>query len=311
MFWISYVLLERIGSFFFMIAMGWLLVKSGRVRSEDSRILAEVSICLIIPCVIINSFQIELSDEVLHGFIFALGTAFLCHILLLILIVVGGRLFHLNRVERAIIMYPNAGNLVIPIMTALYGADMILYTSAFISMQTIFMFTHGNALLEGKRVTGWKKIFSNINIISTIVGILLFVTNIRLPSVVVVAMDSVGSMLAPLCMIVTGMLIAGVDLRHISNGMRILGVCVLRLLVCPLVAILVFGIFGLEHLVAGGHDLLMISFIAMMGPGAVTITQLAQIHNQDPHYASLLCFSSTAFCIITMPVMAAVFELLL
>lgn len=52
---ISILLMEQIFELFLMILMGFIIVKAGIVKEEDSKVLSKIILYLIIPCVIINS----------------------------------------------------------------------------------------------------------------------------------------------------------------------------------------------------------------------------------------------------------------
>ena len=58
-----------------------------------------------------------------------------------------------------------------------------------------------------------KKIILNINMISIAIGAILFFTRIRLPELITNTISSVGNMIGPASMIVTGMLFARNDLK--------------------------------------------------------------------------------------------------
>ena len=60
-----------------------------------------------------------------------------------------------------------------------------------------------------------KKILLNINMISVFLGVILFFTKIRFPEIINNTLSSVGGMIGPLSMIVTGMLIAEVNINDI------------------------------------------------------------------------------------------------
>ena len=56
--------------------------------------------------------------------------------------------------------------------------------------------------------------------ISVFLGVILFFTKIRFPQIITNTLSSVGSMIGPLSMIVTGMLIAGVDLKKVFTNKK-------------------------------------------------------------------------------------------
>ena len=60
---ISILLMEQIIELFIMILMGFIIVKTGIVKDEDSKVLSKIVLYLIIPCVIINAFQVDYTSK--------------------------------------------------------------------------------------------------------------------------------------------------------------------------------------------------------------------------------------------------------
>ena len=60
---ISILLMEQIIELFIMILMGFIIVKAGIVKDEDSKVLSKIVLYLIIPCVIINAFQVDYKNS--------------------------------------------------------------------------------------------------------------------------------------------------------------------------------------------------------------------------------------------------------
>ena len=73
--------------------------------------------------------------------------------------------------------------------------------------------------------------------ISIAIGAILFFTRIRLPELITNTISSVGNMIGPASMIVTGMLFAGMDLKAIFANKRVYFISALRMLVIPLIAL--------------------------------------------------------------------------
>lgn len=53
---ISILLMKQILELFLMILMGYIIVKTGLLKDEDSKVISKIVLYLIIPCVIINAF---------------------------------------------------------------------------------------------------------------------------------------------------------------------------------------------------------------------------------------------------------------
>ena len=112
---ISILLMEQIIQLFLMIFMGYLIVKVRLVKDEDSKVLSKIILYLIIPCVIINAFQVDYTMNTVKGLLLALAASVMTQVLLLIIISIAGKLLHLNEVEIASVYYSNSGNLIVPI----------------------------------------------------------------------------------------------------------------------------------------------------------------------------------------------------
>ena len=171
---ISIILLGKLVNFFIMILLGFILVNKHILNASDSRILSIIVVYLVMPCAIINSFEIGFTKEKLQGLLFSAVLATIIHILLLIFINIGRKLWHWNTVECATVMYSNSGNMIIPLVNAMLGTDYVLYSCAFMSVQLIFLWTHCSTMLAEKPHMEWKKIITNINVIAIIAGLLLF-----------------------------------------------------------------------------------------------------------------------------------------
>ena len=83
---ISILLMEQIIQLFLMIFMGYLIVKVGLVKDEDSKVLSKIILYLIIPCVIINAFQVDYTPQTVKGLLIALAGSVMTQVILLIVV---------------------------------------------------------------------------------------------------------------------------------------------------------------------------------------------------------------------------------
>lgn len=306
---ISVLLFKQILSMFLMILLGFILVKQKILKSQDSRILSVILLYLVMPCVILNAFQVDYSDDTMLGLLFAGGVAVVMHIIMLTVTAILGKVFHLTEVERASVIYSNAGNLIVPIVTAILGSEWVIYSSAYLIVQTILIWTHGKSLLSGEKGADLKKIVTNTNLIAIAVGVVLFASGLRLPSVLAQTVSSVGNMVAPASMFITGMLIAGMDWTDIFGKKRTYAIVFLRMIFFPAIMLVLMrfcvGIAPMEN----AQTVLIITLLACCTPPASTVTQMAQVYHRDAEYASAVNVISTLLCIVTMPVVVALYLL--
>ena len=242
---ISILLAEQILAMFLTMAVGFGVVRAGLFKTEDSRIISNMVVYICNPCVVVHSFQIELTDDKIKGLMIAIGLSVVVHMVLIIGSEILSFIFHFNSIEKASIIYTNAGYLVIPLVGAVLGEEWVFYTTAFILVQTVLMWTHGVKLIGQEKELNIRKILCNPNVIAMIIGIALFALEIRLPTVVDSCVSGFGDMISPASMMVIGMVIGDVDLKWVFHQKRPYLICLLRLIVFPLIAVVAFA--GLER----------------------------------------------------------------
>lgn len=306
---ISILLMEQIIQLFLMIFMGFLIVKAKLLNSEDSKILSIIVLYLIIPCVIINAFQVDYTPQTVKGLLIALVGSVMTQVILLIVVSILGRVFHLNEVEVASIYYSNSGNLIVPIVMFILGKEWVLYGCVFMSVQLVFIWTHCKKIISRESTYDWRKIVLNINMISIAIGIVLFLTRIHLPAIINNTLSAVGSMIGPASMIVTGMLFAGMNFKQIFASKRVYFVTFLRLIVVPAIALVLIKFSYLASLSSNGPKIMLIVFLAIITPSASTVTQMCQVYGNDSQYASAINVVTTLLAIITMPLMVMLFQI--
>ena len=306
---ISILLMEQIIQLFLMIFMGFLIVKAKLLNSEDSKILSIIVLYLIIPCVIINAFQVDYTPQTVKGLLIALVGSVMTQVILLIVVSILGRVFHLNEVEVASIYYSNSGNLIVPIVMFILGKEWVLYGCVFMSVQLVFIWTHCKKIISRESTYDWRKIVLNINMISIAIGIVLFLTRIHLPAIINNTLSAVGSMIGPASMIVTGMLFAGMDFKQIFASKRVYFVTFLRLIVVPAIALVLIKFSYLASLSSNGPKIMLIVFLAIITPSASTVTQMCQVYGNDSQYASAINVVTTLLAIITKPLMVMLFQI--
>ena len=306
---ISLLLMNQIIQLFIMIFMGFIIVKAKLLKAEDSKILSVIVLYLIIPCVIINAFQIDYTPQTVKGLLIALAGSVMTQVILLIVVSILGRVFHLNEVEVASIYYSNSGNLIVPIVMFILGKEWVLYGCVFMSVQLVFIWTHCKKIISRESTYDWRKIVLNINMISIAIGIVLFLTRIHLPAIINNTLSAIGSMIGPASMIVTGMLFAGMDFKQIFANKRVYFVSFFRLIIVPVIALFLIKCSQLSKFSSNGNKLMMIVFLAIITPSASTVTQMCQVYGNDSQYASAINVVTTLLAIVTMPLMVMLFQI--
>lgn len=306
---LSLLLAQKIAVMFLMMFCGFMLVRLKLVKSEDSRILAMVCMYVVIPCMVIDAFQIECTPERLHDFLAMILASALAHAVFIAATMLIRRPLKLRRIEQLSLIYPNCGNLILPLVLSVFGEEMVFFACPYVCVQTIMVWTHGRAVVasSGGRFD-FKKIFLNINVICTLLGLIFFIFGVELPGMIADACDSLGGIIGPISMLLTGMLIGGADLKKVFSQGHAYLVCALRLIAYPALLILALKITGLTRLTSG-PEVMMITLLAASAPSATTITNLAQVYDSDPEIAATVNIITMVCCIATMPLINLLYQL--
>ena len=306
---IAFLLGTKIIELTLIVLIGYGLVKSKLLKSEDSKPLSIIGLYVISPAVMIEAFQIDYTPEILQGLQLSLLMAVFLQVILIIIGSLLKRLLNLDPIEHATSIYSNSGNLIIPIVMSLFGKEWVIYASCFIVVQTFLFWTHCRLIIVGKGKLSLKMIAKNINIWSILVGAFLFAFQIKLPSIINGTLSSIGLFIGPNAMLVAGMLIAAIPLRSIVSSKRIYLVTLLRLLLIPLALLVLIKLIGFVHWAEKGEIIVLISFLATTSPSASTVTQMAVICNNNPQKASAIYGVTTLLCMFTLPLVIALYQI--
>ena len=148
------ILMKQIIVLFLMMGCGLAVVKLGMLKAEDSKALSVITLYLLLPSVVIHSFDIEYTPEVMSGFLLALAAALAFHGILFVICTVLSSTFHLGAVEKCSLIYTNAGNIIMPLVAALLGEGWQIYATAFLAVQMTILFSHGQSVMESQGSIG-------------------------------------------------------------------------------------------------------------------------------------------------------------
>ncbi len=303
------ILFNKLLSMFLMVAVGWIFVRSGMLKSQESRALSLLSLYVVCPVAIMNAFEVEPTSEVISGLLLALFFAVLTHVIFIAGVKLLQRPLKLNEIERASVIYSNAGMIAIPVVAAILGPEWVIYTCAYNAVQLCLLWTHCRILISGESRIEPKKILLNPNIIAIAVGMFMLFTGFRFPGPVSGAIDDVAGMIGPVGMMITGMIIGGMPLKKLLSMGRVWLVVLMRLFVAPGIMALIAKYSGLASLVPNGETVLLISLLSVAGPSGATVMQMTQIYRSHElsEYAGAINVISMLCCAISMPLIVALY----
>ena len=306
----SIVLLKKLTSMMIMAVVGYVLVRLHALRQEDSRVLSVLLIRVLQPCLILRAFQIELTPDRMQGFIFATVASSVSMVISIIFAKAMEKPLGFDPVDRSSLTYANVGNLILPLISMSLGEEMVFYGSAFQIPFNLLIWTHCYTILSEGKGFKVREMVTNPSIIALCVGLFLLISQIRLPSVIDDAAKGFHEMVAASSMLLIGMIIADSDLKSVFASKKAYLVSFLRLVVLPVICLLLLYASGYVQRNPSMRPVALVVMIGAAAPCAATIVQMVVVNGKDAMKASIYNVMSTILCVVTIPVMILLFQIL-
>lgn len=198
------------------------------------------------------------------------------------------------RVLLAPMMYPNTGNMGLPVVLYAFGEAGFAFGITVMVTVSLFQFTLGTMMTS--RGNPLKSLAKTPTVYAILIALALLLTDTDLPPWIANSVDLISGFTVPLMLITLGVSLAHIQVRNLRSG---LGFCLLRL---PLAAGLAWGIGALLNLPPMAHAILVLQ---MSMPVAVFNYLFAQKSQREPAYVASLVFCSTLLSLIYLPVLLA------
>jgi len=200
-------------------------------------------------------------------------------------------------VERMSIIYSNCGFIGIPLISGLAGSEGVFYITAYITVFNLFVWSHGLAVMSGASSMKTMLVkFVQPATIAIVLGIICFLTRIRVPQLLAEPLNMVGNMNTPVAMLVAGCTLAGSSLTAALRRPRTYWISFLKLLAVPLLTVAVLAAVPVSRTVR------LAVLIASACPAGAMTTMFALQYDRDSNYASELFAITTVLSLITIPI---------
>ena len=297
------VIVNQVFILFLAMGVGFVANKTGIINAEVNKKLSELLLKIVSPFLVITSFSIEFSREMLINAVIVFTVAFAAHVISAILAYFVFLKFKEDekKVYKYSMVFSNCAFMGFPVLESLFGKNGIFYGSIYLVTFTIFMWTYGVMLFtECKDLKTIKKAMKTPGIISVLIGMVIFVFQIKLPVPIYKTLEMIGSMNTPIAMLVIGNLLAGIDFKKAFVGKGMYLAVTMRILVVPIAAILIMKLVGLTGDVLGACSAL----VAM--PVAANTAIFAEMYDCNAPLASRCVAISTLMSIFTIPLVIAI-----
>ena len=283
---------------FVLILVGFICSKVKIINESGAKVIADVVLYFVTPCVIIAAFQRDFDTNMLKKL---LVSAFISAVILFVSVLIAQILFKKQEKSRACVLkfatvFSNCGYMSLPLQQALLKEEGVFYAASFIAMFNIFVWSYGIITMSGDSEKKPSiKILVNPGIIGTFIGVVLFVFSIRLPSVLASPVNYLAALNTPLPMLVIGYYLANAKLKKAFTDPYSYIAMALRLVILPLASLFVLLLCGVKGV------LLVSLIISVASPVAAITTMMAAKYGHDTELSVSLVSASTLLSLVTMP----------
>lgn len=291
---------------FILTGAGYLLRKLNIISAQCRSGITNLVIDLVLPCNIIYSFMIDLTEDVVKAGIEILLISVVIQVACYFLgyVLYRGTGDEKEKVLKYATICSNAGFLGNPLVEGIYGTMGLMYASIYLIPQRICMWSAGVSCFtqaKGKNVV--KKVLTHPCIIAVMIGLVIMIFRISLPEFAVSTIKTISNCTTTLSMIVIGGILAEIDIRTVISRLNIY-YCAIRLIIIPAVVLAVCVLLKIEPMVTA------VSAVLAGMPAGSTTAILAAKYNGDEKFAVRIVFLSTALSLVTVPMICMAIEML-
>ena len=298
----SFLVIEKVATFFLILFAGVIARKANILDWPATKKLSAFLLNITQPLMIVTSFQLDFDPEKLKNgfFLFALSAA--VHVSIAAAAFLAYRPIKSKdekKVYEMATIFANCAFLGYPVLKVVLGDELGVFYGAFYAMFfNIFVWTYGVYLITrgGAKVKfPVKKIFLNAGMISSVLGIVVFLAGIKLPGVLYDSSKLVGDMTFPLSMVIIGSLVSDVKLKDMFLSAKNYYYVFIKLIFVPLLVGAVCYTLRLPRIVV------YVGTILNAMPSAANVAIFAETYGANSKLAATNVGLSTLFSIGTIP----------
>lgn len=289
-----------------MMIIGYVMEKKRLLGDNSMAVMSKIVLNVTLPAQIITSFALEGAAPTAAAVGKTLGFSCVVYAFYFLLAFLFVRLLKIPAAQRGtyqyMIIFANVGFMGFPLITAVFGAEMLVYAVLFNIVFNLLVFSVGIQMIAGGEggAFDWRRLI-NLPLASSVLALLLFFAHIKLPGVVNTALFTLGDATTPLAMLILGAAIAGMPLKELFDEKKVYIFVAIKLLVLPVLVWLLFKPFLPQGDIIG-QILVVLSGM----PVATNATMLSVEYGGDSKLVSQGIFFTTVLSVITIPLLIAV-----
>lgn len=304
------IMLRNVLVFVALALPGYIFVKLGMLKAEQSGVLSKILMYLALPFLIfsgtVNNLSFSKEQLLLMGISVVIGIAYTFVMFFVSKpLVLTEKNEKTRGVMRFCAVFSNNGFLGIPLAVAIFGRNSQVFTVLILLniISNMLMYSLGAYLVSGdKQSINIKKVLLNPVLIAFVLGLVFNLLNISkyVPEVVTFS-DHFSSLVTPVSMTILGMKLATVSFGKMLKSGKLYYVSALKLLIFPVVIIAVLLPFKNLGWNIDYVSMILGMFFAFAMPTAGLATTFADEFKGDTESAVIFTLGTTILSILTIP----------
>jgi predicted permease len=290
---------------FSLILMGYVVAKVKVVPENSATVLSKLENNLFVPALVLGTFVENFTIEKLSTAWKLFLISFVICIVMMFLAIVVAKCCSKDQYIRNIYTYGLAfsnfgfmGNAVVSAVFPEIFLEYLIFTMPLWTM--IYMWGVPCLLIpseEGKQTIKTRlKSFANPMFAAMVIGVVIGLSGIKLPSFLSTAVSVTGSCMSPIAMMLTGITIANMDVKKVLSIKSIYVVSIIRLLAFPLIFI------GVFKFVPMSQNIVVCTICSLAMPLGLSTLVIPGGYGKDTSVAAGMAVVSHLLSAITIPV---------
>lgn len=299
------VVFQTMLKLFLLLVLGFVLFKCHIFDEYTNKKISALIVNVASPMLIISSIAgVEGSNK---SIVFLMiGAGILMYIGFIILGKIINRIFPFPKkdwpVYECMVVFANTGFMGYPVLLDVFGQEAVFYASLIHMAFNFFVYTYAIMCLTKGDDSKFKLNFKQLltpGIILIFVGIFIYLFDIQLPSVLMDTINSVGSLTAPLSMMMIGSSLAVYPIKDSFTDWRSYVFAFVRLMIVPFVTMIMCRLLHIDAYYAN------ITIITNAMPVGSMVLMLATQYNANVKIVTRNIIVSTLLSVITIPIVVA------
>ena len=299
------VVFQTMLKLFLLLILGFVLFKCHIFDEYTNKKISALIVNVASPMLIISSIAgVEGSNK---SIVFLMiGAGILMYIGFIILGKIISRIFPFPKkdwpVYECMVVFANTGFMWYPVLLDVFGQEAVFYASLIHMAFNFFVYTYAIMCLTKGDDSEFKLNFKQLltpGIILIFVGIFIYLFDIQLPSVLMDTINSVGSLTAPLSMMMIGSSLAVYPIKDSFTDWRSYVFAFVRLIIVPFVTMIVCRLLHINPYYAN------FTIITNAMPVGSMVLMLATQYNANVKIVTKNIVVSTLLSVITIPIVVA------